>query len=604
MTYTKSFRALFGLTTAIFLTSCTFTHAEKPALYANDSGVKDLLQWPSYGRDYTNQRFSPSTQINRDNVKSLALAWQYNSGVQATFQATPIVVGGVMYLSLPFNHVVALDAKSGRELWRYKHQRRSDWKLCCGPANRGVAVSGGKVFIGTVDARLIALDAKSGKVLWDINVVESNVKTETQDTLNTSDPNSTAKVTGGTGIGMAMAPVVYQGKVIIGVTGVGYGLHIDNPTSDAPLGAVIGVSGRYGRPGFLAAYDVNSGNKIWQFDSIPETGWEGVFSERTADGVVLNRDIVSEKANLAKYPDAAKYGGGSVWSTPAIDPVLNLLYFGTGNPSPQMNDNSRPGDNLYTVSLVALDVHSGELRWYYQQVPHDLWGYDVASPPALFNVNINDQEIPAVGQASKTGWFYVHDRRNGDLLFKSEAFVPQENIFAKATKEGTRIFPGILGGANWSPISVDETNQQVFVAGIHAPIRYTLHETPGKDGMPPIRYAASEPLEEDRWGLLSAISLADGKIRWQQRTQQPLIGGVLATAGGLLFMGEGDGSFNAYDTDSGELLWQAMADAGVNAPPISYEIDGVQYVAVAAGGNAIFGYKQGDNLLVYSLSER
>jgi PQQ-dependent dehydrogenase (methanol/ethanol family) len=604
MTYTKSFRALFGLTTAIFLTSCTFTHAEKPALYANDSGVKDLLQWPSYGRDYTNQRFSPSTQINRDNVKSLALAWQYNSGVQATFQATPIVVGGVMYLSLPFNHVVALDAKSGRELWRYKHQRRSDWKLCCGPANRGVAVSGGKVFIGTVDARLIALDAKSGKVLWDINVVESNVKTETQDTLNTSDPNSTAKVTGGTGIGMAMAPVVYQGKVIIGVTGVGYGLHIDNPTSDAPLGAVIGVSGRYGRPGFLAAYDVNSGNKIWQFDSIPETGWEGVFSERTADGVVLNRDIVSEKANLAKYPDAAKYGGGSVWSTPAIDPVLNLLYFGTGNPSPQMNDNSRPGDNLYTVSLVALDVHSGELRWYYQQVPHDLWGYDVASPPALFNVNINDQEIPAVGQASKTGWFYVHDRRNGDLLFKSEAFVPQENLFAKATKEGTRIFPGILGGANWSPISVDETNQQVFVAGIHAPIRYTLHETPGKDGMPPIRYAASEPLEEDRWGLLSAISLADGKIRWQQRTQQPLIGGVLATAGGLLFMGEGDGSFNAYDTDSGELLWQAMADAGVNAPPISYEIDGVQYVAVAAGGNAIFGYKQGDNLLVYSLSER
>jgi len=603
MTYSKFLLFLYFLVTTAFVASCASITGERLAQQADNIGSSDNTEWPSYGRDYTNQRFSPAQQINRNNVKDLALAWQYNSGVKVTFQATPIVSGGVMYLSLPFNHVVALDAKNGRELWRYEHQRRADWKLCCGPANRGVAVSGGKVFIGTVDARLIALDAKSGKMLWDINVVESNVKTETQDELNTSDPNSTAKVTGGTGIGMAMAPVVYKGKVIIGVTGVGYGLHIDNPTSDAPLGAVIGVTGRYGRPGFLAAYDVSSGNKIWQFDSIPKTGWEGVFAENTADGVPLNRDITNEKANLAKYPDAAKYGGGSVWSTPAIDPVLNLLYFGTGNPSPQMNDISRPGDNLYTVSLVALDVDTGQLRWYYQQVPHDLWGYDVASPPALFNLNVNGKEIPAVGQASKTGLFYVHDRLTGDLLMKSEAFVPQENLFAKASKEGTRIFPGILGGANWSPISVDQMDQQVFVAGIHAPIKYTLHETPSKDGASPIRYAASEPLEEERWGLLSAISLKDGKIRWQQRTEQPLIGGVLATSGGLVFMGEGNGNFNAYNTETGELLWQANADAGVNAPPISYEIDGVQYIAVAAGGNSIFGYKQGDNLLVYSLSK-
>lgn len=604
MTYPKFILTLCLILSPVFTASCASLITEKPVHYAEDRGSDANLEWASYGRDYTNQRFSPAMQINRDNVKELALAWQYNSGIKVTFQATPIVSAGIMYLSLPFNHVVALDAKTGKQKWRYEHQRRADWKLCCGPANRGVAVSDGKVFIGTVDARLIALDAKSGKVLWDINVVESNVKTETQDILNSSDPNSTAKVTGGTGIGMAMAPVVYQGKVIIGVTGVGYGLHIDNPTSDAPLGAVIGVTGRYGRPGFLAAYDVNSGNKVWQFDSIPETGWEGIFAEKTADGVPLNRDIATEKANLAKYPDAAKYGGGSVWSTPAIDPELNLLYFGTGNPSPQMNDNSRPGDNLYTVSLVALDVNTGQLRWYYQQVPHDLWGYDVASPPALFNVKIDGKQIPAVGQASKTGWFYVHDRRTGDLLMKSEAFVPQENLFAKATKQGTRIFPGILGGANWSPISVDEAKQLVFVAAIHAPINYTLHETPGKDGAPPIRYAASEPTEEDRWGLLSAISLVDGKIRWQQRTEQPLIGGVLATAGGLVFIGEGNGNFNAYNTDTGALLWQANADAGVNAPPISYEIDGIQYIAVAAGGNSIFGYKQGDNLLVYSLSKK
>ncbi len=602
-----NFNFLIGIafiSSIALLPACTSSPFSPSSTSVDAVGDPANRQWPSYGRDYTNQRFSPATQINRDNVKNLALAWKYNSGVKMTFQATPIVANGVIYLSLPFNQVVVLDAKSGRELWRYEHQRRADWKLCCGPANRGVAVSNSKVFIGTVDARLIALDAKTGKILWDINVVQSNVNTETQGELNTSDPNSTAKVTGGTGIGMAMAPVVYHDKVMIGVTGVGYGLHIDNPTSDAPLGAVIGVTGRYGRPGFLAAYDVNSGKKIWQFDSIPEEGWEGIFAEATADGVPLNRDIAAEKADLAKYPDAAKYGGGSVWSTPAIDPDLNLLYFGTGNPSPQMNDISRPGDNLYTVSLVALDVDTGKLRWYYQQVPHDLWGYDVASPPVLFNLQVDGKQVPAVGQASKTGWFYVHDRLTGKLLLKSEAFVPQENLFAKATKEGTRIFPGILGGSNWSPVSVDQAGQQVFVAGIHAPINYTLHETPAKDGMPPIRYAASEPLQEERWGLLSAISLTDGKIRWQQKTEQPLIGGVLATAGGLVFMGEGNGNFNAYDTDSGHLLWQATADAGVNAPPISYEIDGVQYVAVAAGGNSIFGYKQGDNLLVYSLSKK
>lgn len=587
---------LHGILFALFiaLPACSTLPMNKPV----------ESEWPSYGRDYSNQRFSPLTQIDRHNVQHLALAWRYDSGVKMTFQASPVVRDGVMYVSLPFNDVVALDAKSGKQLWRYQHQRRSDWKLCCGPANRGVAVSDGKVFMGTVDARLLALDARTGRVLWDINVVESNVETETQGELSDHDPNSTAKVTGGTGIGMAMAPVVYRGKVIIGVTGVGYGLHIDNPSSDAPLGAVIGVTGRYGRPGFLAAYDVQTGRKDWQFDSIPSQGWEGKFAESTADGVSLNRDIVSEKAALSKYPDAAQYGGGSVWSTPAIDTELNLLYFGTGNPSPQMNDVSRPGDNLYTVSLIALDADSGKLRWYYQQVPHDLWGYDVASPPALFSATVNGKKVAAVGQASKTGWFYVHDRKTGALLLKSEAFVPQENLFAKPSFAGTRIFPGILGGANWSPVAVDEAQQQVFVAGIHAPIRYTLHETAARDGAPAIRYTASEPTDDPRWGLLSAINLSDGKIRWQQKTAQPLLGGVLATAGGLVFTGEGNGHFNAYDAGNGQLLWQVSAEAGVNAPPISYEIDGTQYIAVAAGGNAIFGYKQGDSLMVYALPKQ
>ena len=559
--------------------------------------------WPSFGRNLSSQRFSPATQVNTRNVKDLVQAWAYKSGVVGSFQTTPVVQDGVMYLSLPFNHVVALDAKTGQELWRYQHQRRKDWQMCCGPANRGVAVSEGRVFIGTVDARLIALNAKTGAKEWDIDVVEGAINTEGQDSLNKNDPNSARKVTGGTGIGIAMAPIVYKGKVIVGITGVGYGLHIDNPTADAPLGAVIGVAGRFGRPGFLAAYSVETGEKYWQFDTIPANGWEGQFAEKLEDGTTFNRDIAQEKADLAKYPDAARFGGGSAWSTPAIDAETDTLYFGTGNPSPQMNDISRPGDNLYTVSLVALDSNTGLRRWHYQQVPHDLWGYDLASPPVLFNYNFNGKTVAAVGQASKTGWFYVHDRATGQLLKKTDAFVPQKNMFKKATTEGMVVYPGILGGSNWSPVSVDEAKQHVFVAGIHAPIKYTLHETPAKDGMPAIRYAASEPTQDPRWGLLSSIDLSSGKISWQVKTEQPLIGGVLATAGGLVFTGEGSGHFNAYDSQTGALLWQTKSEFGVNAPPITYTIDGVQYIAVASGGNSIFGYKQGDAVLVYRLKK-
>jgi glucose dehydrogenase len=583
---------------ASLLASCAIGVKQNVGFKQNNVNTED---WPSYGRDLNSQRFSPATQINTQNVKNLVEAWVYNSGVVGSFQTTPIVQNGVMYLSLPFNHVVALDAKTGKELWRYEHQRRKDWQMCCGPANRGVAVSGGRVFIGTVDARLIALNAQTGVKEWDIDVVEGAILTEGQDALNKNDPNSARKVTGGTGIGIAMAPVVYKGKVIVGITGVGYGLHIDNPTADAPLGAVIGVAGRFGRPGFLAAYDVNTGKRDWQFDTIPQNGWEGKFTETTEDGITFNRDIAQEKADLAKYPDAARFGGGSAWSTPAIDPETDTLYFGTGNPSPQMNDISRPGDNLYTVSLVALDIKTGKRKWHYQQVPHDLWGYDLASPPVLFNYQLGGKTVPAVGQASKTGWFYIHDRATGQLLKKTDAFVPQKNMFKKATFEGTVVYPGILGGSNWSPVSVDETNQHVFVAGIHAPIKYTLHETPAKGDMPAIRYAASEPTQDSRWGLLSSIDLATGKIAWQQKTEQPLIGGLLATAGGLVYMGEGNGHFNAYNSQTGELLWQAQSAFGVNAPPITYTIDGVQYIAVASGGNSIFGYKQGDAVLVYAL---
>lgn len=563
----------------------------------------DDVTWPTYGLDHGNRRFATIDQINRDNVGRLSRAWTYESGIKATFQATPIMVERTLFLSLPFNHVVALDAVSGKVRWRYEHRRKPGYALCCGPANRGVAVADGKVFIGTVDARLVALEAKTGKVLWDVEVADGgSAKGESIAALQDSDPLRKSTIAGQSGVGIAMAPVVHQGKVLIGVTGVGYGLHLDSDRDGAPLGAVVGFAGNYGRSGFLAAFDAETGKRIWQFDTIAPTHWEGEFRETTPDGLPLHRDTARERADLAKYPEAAKYGGGSAWSTPAIDHENGLLYFGTGNPSPQMDGTSRPGDNLYTVSLVCLDVNTGKIRWHYQQVPHDQWGYDVASPAVLFNYPHRGKRIPAVGQAAKTGWYYIHDRLTGELLRRSDEFVEHRDTFTSPTPEGRVILPGVLGGINWSPTALDEKRLVVYVPGIHWPVKYTKQRIAAKGDKPAIEYTMLEPLMDvPRWGVLSAIDLVSGKIRWQRRTEQPLVGGVLATAGQLVFMGEGNGRFNAYDAQTGEVLWSDRLDAGVNAPPITYRIDGVQYIAVAAGGNQIFGYRTGDIFQVYRL---
>ncbi len=564
----------------------------------------DRANWLTHGRDYGNQRFSPLAQIDASNVKRLRPAWIYQSGVASTFQGTPIVADGVMYVSLPFNHVVALDAKTGRQLWRYTHKRRTE-KMCCGPANRGVAVAYGKVYMGTVDARLVALDGRTGRLVWDVPLVEDLAgTTERTDQLAADDPLRQQKVTGSTGVGANMAPMVYKGKVIVGITGVGYGLHLDSDRPGAPLGAVVGIAGQSQRAGFYAAFDAQTGKRIWQFDSTPATDWEGEFRTTTPDGIPLQRDIAREKATFAQYQDAWQRGGGSAWTTPAVDPGLGLVYLGIGNPSPQMDDVTRPGDNLYTVSLVAVDVETGKLRWYYQQVPHDMWGYDVASPPVLFEALIDSAPVPAVGQASKTGWLYVLDRRDGKLLYKSEAFVPQSNLFARPTPEGVDIAPGAGGGASWSPVSFDSRTGLAYVAALHMPTRYTVKDIPATGDKPAVRYTALEPVDGPRWGTLTAIDLhAGGKIRWQAKTPEPLIGGVLATAGNLVFTGEGNGNLSAFHAQTGELLWQFNCGAGVNAPPVSYEIDGKQYLAVAAGGSALFGYRQGEAVVVFALPD-
>jgi glucose dehydrogenase len=549
--------------------------------------------WSLHGHDLGGQRFSPLAEIDTATVARLRPLWTWHSGVTATFQTTPIVADSTMYVSLPFSSVAALNPATGRERWRYVHQAGSA-KLCCGPANRGVAVADGRVFIGTVDGRLLALDAATGKVLWDVIVADYRGTTEATGLLRPDDPLSRVGAHGSTGIGISAAPLVYGGRVFVGIAGVGYGLHPDQGL------AVVGVAGQYGRPGMMAAFDARSGRRLWRFD-VTGPGWEGEYRTSTPDGMPLNRNVAMERAEAREHADAWRYGGGSIYSTPVVDAERQLLIFGTGNPSPQMADASRPGDNLYTSSLVALDLRTGRLVWHYQQVPHDRWGYDVASAPVLLEVTERGRRVPAVAQASKTGWVFVHDRRTGRLLFRSQPFVPQRNLFSPPRPgDGVVVAPGIAGGANWSPSAYDPGRRLFYVGALHLPTRYIAQEARRPDGS--VLHYASTRDGEERWGTLTAIDLArEGQVRWQVKTDEPLVGGVLATAGGVVFSGAGKGVFAAFASSTGRRLWSWQCDAGVNAPPVTFRAGGHQIVAVAAGGNALFGFPQGDAVTAFAL---
>src|SRR5712692_2729247 len=592
-----------GMIAAVFLCSYRLTWGAPIGTARLLAAREDAKNWLLPGHDYTNQRYVALEQVNTQNVKLLALRWKFSTGIQEAFQATPLVADGVMYLTTPKNHLVALDARTGTQLWRYEYPLDTK-ALCCGAANRGAGMGYGKVYMATADAHLIAVDQQTGKLVWNGALAsQEQGKTETTAVLSATDPLRQATVTGASGIGANMAPLVYKGKVIVGVTGAGYGLHLDTSKGKQPIGAVVGMAGAYGRRGFLAAFDAETGKELWRWYTIPDKGWEGEWRASTSDGAPLSRNIAAEKAAFATYADAWKTGGGSTWTTPALDSALGLLFLGVGNPSPQMDGLTRPGDNLYSVSLVALDIETGKLRWHYQQVPHDLWGYDVASPPVLFETEVNGAKVQAVGQASKTGWFYAHDRKTGTLLYKSEPFVPHENLFAPPTPEGVRIAPGAAGGASWSPVAYNPITGMVYVAAVHMPTRYTVHTDPGDSDHSPLHYTTTTPTDEPRWGTLSAIDTKTGRMVWQQKVEQPLIGGVVATKGGLVFVGEGSGRIDAFHATTGELLWQFQTEAGVNAPPIAYEVDGTEYIAVAAGGNPLFGYKPGDELLVFALPQ-
>jgi len=561
----------------------------------------DPANWLTYSRGYANQRHSPLAEIDRSNVNRLVPKWIYQTGLTGTFQASPIVVGGVMYVSLPLNHVVALDGATGELIWRYNHKLTTE-KLCCGPANRGLAVGYDRLYMITVDARLIALDRKTGKVAWDTPVADPNTgAAESIEVLLDSDKRKASDVQGWTGFSGNMAPLVYDGMVIVGVTGAGYGLHLEGEEGN-PI-SVIGMAGaQFGLRAFLSAFDAHSGKPLWRWYATQDGNWEGGFVTQTAFGDPLNRDIAGEKAKAAEYPDAWRRGGGSIWTHPALDPERGTIYIGTGNPAPQMDDFTRPGDNLYTVSLVALDVRTGKMKWYHQHVPHDRWGYDVGTPPILFDLKRGGKTIPALAQPSKTGWMYLYNRESGEMLGRSEAFVPQKNMFQRPTVGGVVIWPGAAGGASWSPASFSPQTGWIYVAAVNMPMKYTVHELPPEKRANGPTYVSVDGVSDlESNGTLTAIDPQTGKLAWQVKTPQVLIGGLATTAGGLLFMGEGNGQFTARDVRDGKLLWSFQTGAGVNAPPVVYRAQGKEFVAVASGGHQLFHFPLGGAVIGFGL---
>ena len=521
-----------------------------------DGAAAQTKNWIHSNGGYDQTRFYKGDQINAGNVGKLKPAFVFQTAVLESMETAPIVVDGVMFLTTSFNHVYAIDAATGEEFWHYKQKLGPIVTVCCGNNNRGVAIEGGRLFMGTIDAKLVALDAKTGKMLWETQI---------------ADPEK--------GYSETMAPAVVDGKVLIGTNG-----------------------GEYGVRGFVKAFDAKDGKLLWTFYTIPEKGHEGVWAKNDATGRDMHRDIAAEKAAFAKDSSFYQTLGGGVWMTPAIDRKSGTVFFVVGNPSPDLYGAIRPGDNLYTDSIVAIDLNSGAYKWHFQYIAHDVWDLDSVSPPILTQAkDASGKTVDVVIHGGKTGHVYVHERNTGKLIRFSDAMIPQENMWVLPTKAGARMLPGANGGVEWSPMAVDPRSRMAYAANLHQPMTYHVEESAYPGGKLWLGGAFKTIPSEEQWGNLVAVNLDTGKVAWQHKTPQPLIGGVLATAGNLVFNGEANGWFKAFDSKSGKELWKYNCGAGVNAPAVSYMVGGKQYVAVAAGGNNQIDSKRGNSVFVFAM---
>ncbi len=501
--------------------------------------------WLTYSGNYNSRRYSTLAQIDRQNVNSLELKWVFQVESLQKLETSPLVVNGVMYLTQPPNDVIALDANSGRAFWVYQYRPAPGYKVCCGAVNRGLAILGDTLYMGTVDAHLLALDAKSGKPLWNVTVADYRAS-----------------------YAITIAPLVIKDKVIIGVAG-----------------------GEFGVRGFVAAYDAKSGREVWRFNTIPSEGQKGV---ETWD------------------QDSWKHGGGPVWVTGSYDPELNLSYWGVGNPGPDWGPEQRAGDNLYTDSVVALDPDNGELKWYFQFTPHDSSDFDSVQVPVLVNADWNGRPRKLMAFANRNGFFYTLDRTNGEFL-GGHAFVKLNwasgldangRPIETPQPPGEPTFPGNQGGTNWYSPSYSPRTHLFYVSAwenyssilVFAPAEYRAGQSfTGGRALPPLEGATSPSVRspintstEIGSGAVVALDLT-GKQRWKFDMTAVDDAGIMTTASDLLFTGGREGYFFALDARDGKMLWKTPVGGPVLAAPITYELKGRQYVAIAAG-HAVFVY--------------
>ena len=550
---------------------------------AADPEIDRLLQspvakdWVTNGGNLTNQRYSTLKQIDTSNVKQLKGAWMTRLkgsgfGGKYSFEATPLVKDGVMYVITGNDDVFALNAKTGEILW--EHWSGIDQKItsvCCGWVNRGLAMGEGMLFLGQFDANVVALDVKTGKEVWrtPIEVWQD-------------------------GYGITSAPLYYDGIVYSGITG-----------------------GEYGVRGRVTALEAKTGKILWRWYTLPGPGEVG------ADTWPTGTDHFSR-------------GGAAIWNTPALDPQLGLVYFAVGNCGPDYDGSMREGDNLFCASIVALKAKTGEYAWHFQQVHHDIWDYDAASPVVLFDTVVNGQPRKGIAEAGRTGWVYILDRTSGKpLIGIEERPVPQEPrqktaktqpfpigdaivpqcaeplegyeragcIFEVFWEEPTLIQPSGIGGTNWSPMSYDPDTGSFYVPATIRTSAFSRYNTKFVKGKRFDGGTQAAPIGSSMSGTFTAVGGNTNKIAWQKKTTYRLGGGSgsTTTAGGIVLRGDPGGEILAYDAKTGEQLWQFQTGFGAEAPPMVYEVDGDEYIAIAAGGNQGVGSANGDAVWAFSL---
>ena len=573
---------LFAAIVIALLTSTTTLRVAAQARAPNFAGswlAAPRQDWPTNGGDWYNRRYSPLKEINRETVEQLKGVWRARlngSGFGARYsaEAQPIYFDGVLYVATPANDVFAIDVDTGQFLWTYTaNLPPAIATVCCGWTNRGVAIGNGKVYAGQLDGKLVALDQRTGEVVWSIQAERWEE-----------------------GFTITTAPLYYDGLVITGFAG-----------------AEFGVRGR------VKAYDARDGSLVWTFYTIPGPG-------------ELGHDTWPQDNEVWRS------GGATVWQTPALDPELGLLYFSTGNAGPDFNGAIRPGDNLFSASIVAIEARTGRYRWHFQEVHHDLWDYDAPNPVVLFDIQIDGVRRKGLAQAGKTGWVYLLDRTNGKpLLGIEERPVAQEPRQATAATQpvpvgdpfvplsievapegfelvnGGRIFtpywtdyvvakPGLRGGANWPPSSVDTETNYLYVCAADSASAFRAWDISAAQPPAGEFYIGgnfgTNPMPV--FGIFAAVDLHTNKLVWQQHWPERCLSGSVATAGGVVFIGRNDGRFTALDSATGAKRWEFQTGAGVNAPASVFEHKGREYVAVVSGGH-VQGGPRGDSVWLFSL---